>query len=48
MCECVNCECTECGSQNPKRLVGKAAVKANVTDIRSEWWCDTTCTCCKK
>ena len=47
-CGCINCECEDCGSQNPKRLVGKAAESAGVTDIRDEWFCDESCSCCDK
>ena len=45
-CECTNCTCKKCGSQNPERLEGKSAMEAGVTDIRATWWCDPECTCC--
>ena len=48
MCQCVNCECEHCGSQNPDKLVGTAAAEAGLTSYDAEWWCDETCDCCSK
>jgi len=48
MCMCANCECKECGLQNPDRLTGAAAKKAGVLDWTSPWQCDPNCNCCDK
>lgn len=45
-CTCVNCECKECGLQNPDKLEGKSAKEAGVSDWTMPWYCDENCECC--
>jgi len=48
MCNCTNCDCKDCGNQNPERLTGEAATKAGLQSWDAEWYCDENCTCCSK
>jgi hypothetical protein len=48
MCNCTNCDCKECGSQNFDRLTGAKAVAAGVQPWEAEWYCDPACGCCAK
>ena len=48
MCNCTNCDCKECGNQNPDRLVGAQALEAGVQSWDAEWYCDESCDCCDK
>ena len=48
MCNCTNCDCTECGNQNPEKLTGDAAIAAGKQPWNLEWYCDEDCNCCSK